>query len=173
MRDHIAVDGRHGAEADRFRDPLIRLPALAADDIYVVCPRCQRRAVVVARRDKVGSAMFWPRRLVCPRCAYAADWDATREPTVWGAPTDPFFRLPLWLTADCCGGHTLWAFNSRHLDLLANYVGARLRERGPVPGTMSMLERLPAWLTAAHHRDEVLRVIGRLRMTLDDTGTRR
>ncbi|MBB4961780.1 hypothetical protein [Micromonospora polyrhachis] len=81
---------------------------------------------------------------------------------------DPFFQLPLWLKAECCGGHVLWAFNPAHLDLLADYVAARLRERGPVPGRMSLVERLPVWLKAAKNRDEVLHVIGRLRASLGE-----
>jgi hypothetical protein len=31
---------------------------------------------------------------------------------------------------------------------------------------MSLLERLPAWLKAARHREEVLRALGRLRASL-------
>jgi hypothetical protein len=84
---------------------------------------------------------------------------------VWGGPVDPFFGLPLWLPAECCG-HLLWAFNPAHLDLLEGYVAVRLRERGRAPGTMSLLERLPAWLKSAKHRDEILREIGRLRTSL-------
>ncbi len=80
---------------------------------------------------------------------------------------DPFFRVPLWLRAECCGGHTLWAFNRPHLDLLENYVAARLRERGSIPASMSLVERLPAWAKSIKHREEVLRTIRRLRATLD------
>lgn len=36
-------------------------------------------------------------------------------------------------------------------------------ERGPVPGSMSMVERLPAWLKSAKNRGAVLRGIRRLR----------
>jgi hypothetical protein len=85
---------------------------------------------------------------------------------VWGGPVDPFFRLPLWLKADCCGGHTLWAFNERHLDLLEGYVAAKLRERGLGPGGMTVVARLPTWLKSAKHRGEILRVIGRLRVSI-------
>jgi hypothetical protein len=86
---------------------------------------------------------------------------------MWGGPVDPFFGLPLWLQAGCCGGRTLWAFNRRHLDLLEAYVGAKLRERCASPGSSSMLARLPAWVKSAKHRDEVLRTISRLRSSLD------
>lgn len=77
------------------------------------------------------------------------------------------FGLPLWLTVQCCGGKTLWALNRTHLDLLQEYVGARLRERGPQPGGMTLVARLPNWLKAAGNRDEVLRAISRLRASVD------
>jgi hypothetical protein len=86
---------------------------------------------------------------------------------VWGGQVDPFFRLPLWLTAECCGGHTLWAFNERHLDLLEAFVAARLRERGTGPGGLTLVARLPTWLKRAKHRGEILRVIRRLRASLE------
>jgi hypothetical protein len=85
---------------------------------------------------------------------------------VWGAAADPYFQLPLWLTTQCCGGHTLWALNGAHLDLLEVYVTARLRERGDVPGSMSLVERLPAWVKSGRNRDEITRAIHRLRASL-------
>ncbi|GLY54020.1 hypothetical protein Lesp01_76760 [Lentzea sp. NBRC 102530] len=72
----------------------------------------------------------------------------------------------LWLQAPCAG-HTLWALNGAHLDLLESYVGAALRE-DPDPSSvrrMTILAKLPAWLKSAKHRDEVLRTIRRLRST--------
>ena len=140
---------------------------LAADDIYVVCPRCQRRAVDAPRPAEGMRVLSWPRRLACSACGYAAAWDPSRGGSVWSGPVDPFFRLPLWLKAECCGGQTLWAFNERHLDLLEGYVAAKLRERGLGPGGMTVLARLPTWLKSAKHREEILRVIGRLRESLE------
>ncbi|WP_327000347.1 hypothetical protein OHA72_35130 [Dactylosporangium sp. NBC_01737] len=135
-------------EADRFRDPGTGLHELAAAGVDVVCPRCASRAVVTPQR-----------RFVCAACGATASWSPGDGPSLWGAPVDPYFRHPLWLTARCCGGRTLWAFNDAHLTLLENSVAARLREGAG----MTLLARLPAWLTSAKHRDEVLRVIARLR----------
>ncbi|MFD4246830.1 hypothetical protein ACFWP3_35365 [Streptomyces sp. NPDC058525] len=88
-----------------------------------------------------------------------------------GGIVDPYFQLPLWLQASCCG-HVLWAYNVRHLDLLEAYVAAKLRERGElVPAApTSLVERLPTWLKAAKNRTEVLRTIRRLRSTLPAGG---
>jgi len=153
------------ADQGRFEDPLIRLSSLAVEDIHVVCPRCDARAVdtpwPAAGPRYVTS---WPRRLACQNCAY---WAVRPDgSSVWGQPVDPFFRVPLLLQAACCGGHTLWAFNETHLDLLEGYVAARLRERRAHPASMSVLARLPAWMKSAKHREDVLRAIRRLRGSL-------
>ena len=86
----------------------------------------------------------------CPVCSYQAD------------SGDSFFGLPLWLTTEC-RGHTLWAYNTAHLDLLEAFVSAQLRERGPILGSMSLVERLPALIKDAKNRDDVIRAIHRLR----------
>ncbi|MEV4516781.1 hypothetical protein AB0K00_48490 [Dactylosporangium sp. NPDC049525] len=147
----------------RFRDPGTGLYELAAQDIGVVCPRCGSRAVVTPRRVDGSPVSSWSRRFGCTACGSSASWAPADGASLWGGPVDPFFRLPLWLTAQCCGGRTLWAFNDTHLTLLEDYVAARLRERATDRPGLTLVARLPAWLTAAKHRDEVLRVIARLR----------
>ncbi len=143
-------------EERRFRDPQTRIEDLADEPIFVVCPRCSERASVT------------PDRLTCPGCGLVRDKDRENF-RVWNRPVDPFFEIPLWLQADCCGGNTLWAFHARHLDLLEQIVSAKLRERGHGDrGGLTMFARLPAWMTTAKHRDEVLRTIARLRASLGD-----
>ncbi|MBB2949108.1 hypothetical protein FB565_008913 [Actinoplanes lutulentus] len=85
-----------------------------------------------------------------------------------------YFGLPLWLRARCCGGRVLWAYNATHLDLLASFVGADLRERGRYGGCdRSLIERLPAWIKAAGHRAELLAAITRMRNSMESpTGDR-
>jgi hypothetical protein len=87
---------------------------------------------------------------------------------------DPFFGLPLWLRTPCWG-NVLWAYNLRQPDLLAEYVGADLRERVSRSRgegafrrfegveAFTMPERLPAWIKSAGNRSEVLKAVGRLR----------
>lgn len=135
---------------------------LAADAIDVVCPRCGRRAVDTPRPVESRWVASWPRRLTCAACGHTSAWEPAGATSVWGAPVDPFFHVPLWLQAGCCGGHTLWAFNRRHLDVLEGYVGAKLRDGG-----VTLVARLPTWMKAAKHRAEILRVIDRLRSTLE------
>jgi hypothetical protein len=105
---------------------------------------------------------------VCSACSHVRKWpsEGTTVSSSWGTAIDPYFRLQLWLRAECCGGRTLWAFNEQHLQILEGYVSARLRERGEYRG-MTMLAKLPAWLKSAKHREEILRTIRRLRASLD------
>lgn len=150
---------QHVRPARRFRDPALRIYDLVGQGVDVVCPRCERRARV---------AVHCPGRatLSCAGCAYVATWPGTSRVQAWGGPIDPYFWQPLWLRAGCAG-HTLWAFNRQHLDILAEYVGAGLRERGPAEHAMTMVARLPAWIKTAKHRAEVLKVLDRLRHSLD------
>ncbi|MEU8660875.1 hypothetical protein [Actinoplanes philippinensis] len=147
----------------RFRDPRVWLYSLAAEDIDVVCPRCSARAVVTTRPVEGLRVLSWPRRFVCTACVSTASWPSADPSSCWGGPEDPFFRFRLWRTAELRSGRILWAFNAAHLTLLEDFVGARLRERGPAAGHMTMIARLPAWMKAAKNRDEVSRALARMR----------
>jgi hypothetical protein len=148
---------------------LVRV-AQFADEVLVRCPACGECAIVLSH---VGEAEYQAgrndgclvarRRLRCRACGLSKDSFPSEQ--MFGGPVDPYFRLPLWLQADCCG-KLLWAYNAEHLDLLESYVAARLRERRAMPGSMSMVARLPSWLKSAKNRDEILRVTRRLRSSL-------
>jgi hypothetical protein len=154
---------------ERFRDPLVWVDRFA-HEVLVRCPTCGDCAIVLdhlgapEHRARPGDRrLVARRRLRCHACGLAKDGYPSEH--VLGGPVDPYFRLPLWLQADC-RGKLLWAYNAEHLDLLESYVAARLRERTAAPSTMSMLARLPAWLKSAKNRDEILRAIQRLRSSL-------
>jgi hypothetical protein len=67
----------------------------------------------------------------------------------------------LWLQISCCH-ETLWAYNFKHLEIIEQYVSAKLRERTR-KGRNSFLSKLPDWLKSAKNRDEILKAIGKLR----------
>jgi hypothetical protein len=137
----------------RFRDGGSALSAWAEPEVLVVCPRCASRGVV---RRVEGTA----RRLTCSHCALSRE--AAGTTSSWGGPVDPWFGVPLWLAADF-RGHVVWAFNAAHLRELRAHLAAGLREHSPAPGApMSMLERLPAWMTSERNRDSVVAVLDRL-----------
>lgn len=161
----------------RFLDNGRRLAGYA-DRILVVCPRCTARAEVLPAAGLpelryYSELLYRPRRLVCARCGAHRDWTAQRRgaavvAVTLGGPDEPFFGLPLWLQVPC-RGRVLWAYDDRHLDVLADYVAAGLRQRPDWP-SMSMLDRLPAWMKTAGNRADVLRAVGRLRTLLDLDG---
>ena len=151
----------------RHRDRGSRLADFDGE-ILVRCARCDGCARTF-RRDPNAAAWHGPRRLVCA-CGYLADWDGpTGALRPGGGPHDDYFHRPLWLQTPCAG-HTVWAYNAQHLAELEAFIGARLREqvRDPVTGwkNRSMVGRLPRWMKAARHRDDVLRGLARLRALL-------
>lgn len=110
--------------------------------------------------------LFLPRRLSCAACGEHRSWRPGMEGAglrgvTPGGTEDPFFGEPLWLQTRCVG-RILWAYNEAHIDELAAFVGARLRERGPTP-TLAMVSRLPLWMKRADNRDEVLAGLDHLR----------
>jgi hypothetical protein len=153
------------ARTSRFRDPTsdYSLDNLARQPIDVVCPRCAAHARVVADPAVEELPAIQPRRLVCRTCGHVATWSSRNRSSCRGGGVDPFFQQPLWLTATV-RGHRLWAYNRAHLDLLAEFVAAGLRERGPYGGcSMSLIEKLPAWLKSRHNRADILAAVARLR----------
>lgn len=171
---HILVEAVRAHIHDRFRDPLVLLLQFA-DEVLVRCPACGDRAVVLEnlgspeyRQFKGERFLRTRRRLRCAGCGLCKD--EFFAGSVSGGAVDPYFGLPLWLQAGCCG-HVLWAYNVRHLDVLESYAAARLREGGSSMGasreeSMTMLEELPAWLKSAKHRRRILRTIQRMRASL-------
>lgn len=150
-----------------------------AGQILVVCPRCGGRAVNLRRPDLPpprypGQFLHQPRRLVCAECEVVVDWPSRAERSTCsctgglGERVDPNFRQPLWLQTRCAG-HILWALNVEHVDELAGYVGARLRERSGSRSTSTLFARLPLWMKVADNRAQVLAGLDRLRLLAESS----
>jgi hypothetical protein len=129
------------------------------------CPQCGFRWLTATLRQKsLTSRSRKEMPMLCPSCS-----QTVKVPIQWmferiGGVYDPSFGLPLWLKASCCG-ETLWAYSSKHLDALREYVSAGLRERTGVRH-WSMFARLPKWIASRNNRDAVLECIERLQRTL-------
>ncbi|WP_251094871.1 hypothetical protein [Streptomyces sp. Caat 7-52] len=142
-----------------------------AGRILVVCPRCGGRADVLPRPglpalEYYGELLFRPRRLTCGGCGASAGWQADRRDgglvaAQLGGTEDPFFRRPLWLQTRCAS-RVLWAYNEEHVEALAAYAGATLREGG-TGFTRAMFPRLPPWMKESGRRPAVLAGLERLR----------
>lgn len=171
----LPVVGHHGAVITaraRYVDTNRRLWSFA-ELIHVVCPACGGRAESTRRPGqeplRYYSDLMWrARRLVCVHCGANREWTPRKGGygVAFGGPCDPFFALPLWLRTPC-RGEVLWAYNREHLDVLAAFAGATLRERAPQMA-MTMVARLPVWMKSATHRRDVLRGIARLRAMLPE-----
>lgn len=82
----------------------------------------------------------------------------------YGGAVDPLFGLPLWLQTPCCG-QVLWAYNLAHLNLLAQYIQATLRERQERKGNHHAIAvRLPRWIKLAKNRDTLLKGVQQLKV---------
>ncbi|WP_435204554.1 hypothetical protein [Micromonospora sp. bgisy143] len=103
--------------------------------------------------------------LHCDGCGAATNASYELRPVmVPAALVDNCFGLPLWLQTPCVG-HTLWAFNPRHLAYLKEFLRAGLRERHSTANA-SVVSRLPGWLKQAKHRGEALGAVERLERLL-------
>ena len=105
-------------------------------------------------------------RVRCSHCSKTVDYPALpgRNP---GARVRPR-RLPLYLMTQVAG-ETLWVDNLAHLDALEDWLGAKVRERGPVPG-LTMMAKLPRWMKVSTNRAKVLRGLAQLRERAEQAG---
>lgn len=131
-------------------------------NISVVCPNCQKEAVV----KKESERQFSERECVCPHCGFKKDWNGKILSYFWNENEmfDPAFHYSLFFQTSC-KGHNLWAFNREHINFLKNWIGADLREKcerdyqchGALEST------LPKWMTAKKNRATVLKALKKLR----------
>lgn len=122
---------------------------------YVICPTCHKQAIVKVSQTASGLV-----RLTCSHCGLTKE-KQTSQYTL-GTSADPFFSLPLWLTAQC-GNNQLWAYNYEHLKFLRDHIEAQLRERNGLGiRNQSLGSRLPKWMLTKKHRESVLKSIQNL-----------
>jgi hypothetical protein len=149
-------------------DPPAKLPDHFRDRILVDCPRCGGLAIVTLEEDLGTEHIGWatdrahaPRRVVCTACALSR----RQGRRAWARPA---MGLPLRLFAESRHG-ALYAFNAAHLDYIESYVRDPLRREAVAPGgfrNRSIASRLPRWVKSAGNRDEVLKLIARMRARL-------
>lgn len=147
-----------------------------AKDVLVVCPSCSGRAMVNTNGFSYPQNQQGDIKVICTGCGF--NKVLHRKPTVvvngvpkkstegkhliFGAPVDPFFHLPLWLTERVLG-NLLWAYNHEHLEFLKQFIEAKLRERnGKKLTNGSIGSRLPVWMTSRNNRAVMLKAIEKL-----------
>lgn len=145
-------------------------------DILVVCPNCSKQAIVKPDNFSFKNVEQSDVKVICLNCGYSkkllekpnsilysSNYKViTERHYVIGGAIDPFFYLPLWLKTGF-EGHTLWAYNLKHLDFLHGHIKAKLRERnGQELFNNSLGSRLPKWMTSKKNREILLKKINEL-----------
>jgi hypothetical protein len=131
--------------------------------VSVKCRECHQKITRHAEVD----GRFSKLKVTCEHCGDSCMYDATlsRHYLHDGLMCDPVFGLPLWLQKPF-GDDVFWAYHFEHLELLEQYVRAKLRERGiHNKGSKNslMFSRLPDFIKRARNREGILRLIGELR----------
>lgn len=137
------------------------------DPNLIICPHCKKMAKVYIAEEP--SKIGYTAKAVCLNCGFNKTRFSTSRSLDWVRedPSDSYFNYPLWLKMSCCG-HSLWAFNKRHLDFLERYVRAELREQAK-DGTKyytnsSLSSRLPKWMKSYKNRKKILVAIQKLKV---------
>jgi hypothetical protein len=149
-------------------DPPAKLPDHFRDRILVDCPRCGGLAVVTLEEDLGTGHIGWaidrrhaPRRVVCTACAF----NRRQSRRAWARPA---MGLPLRLYAESRHG-PLVTPSTRRISITSNPMCAIRFAAKPWPGgfrNRSIASRLPRWVKSAGNRDEVLKLIARMRARL-------
>jgi len=130
--------------------------------VSVKCRECRNLLTRTASVDGQWKKL----KMKCEQCGDECEYEAhlSKHAIHHGLMTDPVFGLPLWLQKNV-GDDLFWAYHYDHLSLLEQYVRAKLRERG-IDNKSSknslMFSRLPAFITKAGNREEILKLIREL-----------
>lgn len=128
-------------------------------DVLVVCPKCEKKAF--AKVDYEDNSV----RLFCENCGY--NKQKTTEISVfghlgnWQLSADSYFGAELWLKAPF-KNDTFFAYNYAHLEYLAKYISADLREHKD-RSHFTLLEKLPKFYHEAKNREALLHLIDKLK----------
>lgn len=146
-----------------------------AHNIVVVCPKCDRKALVKSSSIEV-PAPTTTVNISCVSCGYHKklnpitssgpfSWDGITPSAFgsFGGDVDPYFLFPLWYKT-LIGENVLWAYNLAHLELLEKHIKADLRTRNGLENrNKSVASRLPKWMTSRKKRAAVLKKINALK----------
>lgn len=132
-------------------------------------PRCSHCGTPLDRRDRPTARHKEGKLFVSIRCDHCDETeDYPASPGSDPAASRPYRLLRRHLETQV-GGETLWVNNLVHLDALEDWLGAKVRERGPQPG-LTMMAKLPRWMKASTNRAKVLRGLAQLRERAEQAG---
>ena len=140
---------------NRFQDENLVLSDFY-DEVWVVCPACEKKAMAKRNAEEKSARLF------CVHCGYNKDLStASGKNGSVTMPANVFFDADLWLKA-AFKNELFWAYNPTHLEYLARYIEAGLREHKDRTH-FTLLEKLPRFYQEAKNREGLLKVIEKLR----------
>ena len=126
------------------------------EEVWVICPYCEKKAIAkVVYENKIA-------RLFCVHCGYNKETTTAilKNGSIKTA-ANLYFNAELWLKASF-KNDVFWAFNAEHLEYLERYISATLREHKDRTH-FTLLEKLPKFYHEAKNREDLLKIITKLR----------
>jgi len=142
-------------QQNRFQDENLTLTHFH-QEVWVVCTNCEKKAIAkVVFENKIA-------RLFCVHCGYNKETTTAllKNGSIKMA-AHHYFEAELWLKAPF-KNEVFWAFNDKHLEYLERYISAILREHKARTG-FTLLEKLPKFYHEAKNREDLLKIITKLR----------
>ena len=140
---------------NRFQDENLTLTHFY-QEVWVVCTNCEKKAIAkVVFENKIA-------RLFCVHCGYNKETTTAilKNGSIKMA-AHHYFEAELWLKTPF-KNDVFWAFNAEHLEYLERYISATLREHKDRTH-FTLLEKLPKFYHEAKNREDLLKIITKLR----------
>jgi len=142
-------------QQNRFQDENLTLTHFY-QEVWVVCTNCEKKAIAkVVFENKIA-------RLFCVHCGYNKETTTAllKNGSIKMA-AHHYFEAELWLKTPF-KNDVFWAFNAEHLEYLERYISATLREHKDRTH-FTLLEKLPKFYHEAKNREDLLKIITKLR----------
>ena len=145
---------------NRFQDQNHRLTHFEKE-VWVVCPKCAKQAVAQLKEEDKEA------RLNCKHCGYSKQKTILVQYqegkyAVLKQAAHAYFDVELWFKAPF-KNDVFWAYNPAHLEYLEDYISAKLREHKD-RSHFTLLEKLPKFYHEAKNREDLLKVIEKLKV---------
>ena len=140
---------------NRFQDENLTLTHFY-QEVWGVCTNCEKKAIAkVVFENKIA-------RLFCVHCGYNKETTTAllKNGSIKMA-AHHYFEAELWLKTPF-KNDVFWAFNAEHLEYLERYISATLREHKDRTH-FTLLEKLPKFYHEAKNREDLLKIITKLR----------
>ncbi len=142
-------------QPNRFQDENLLLSNFY-QEAWVVCPSCGKKALAKVNYETKTARLF------CLHCGCNKETTTAidKNGTIKTA-ANQYFQAELWLKLPF-KNDVFWAYNDKHLEYLERYISATIREHKDRTG-FTLLEKLPKFYHEAKNRNDLLKIIAKLR----------